>query len=162
MEFKKTPNLPYTGARPLPLAHANSRDPQNKNVMIKFSSAALGYARQPGFSALLFSDVKPPDGQAAAYKQAAADDLLQMGLTVLTENIFYGKPTGRRSERTTMVVIAQYNDARRRRRRYNCRKAGRGKRTGRNGSATSTLMVEQHGGAALFPARSLFFCWSRV
>ena len=34
----------------------------------------------------------------------------QMGLSVLTENIFYGKPTGRRSERTTMAVIAQYND----------------------------------------------------
>ena len=61
--------------------------------MIKLSTAALAYARQPGFSALLFSDVKPPTGQAAAYKQAAADDLRQMGLAVLTENIFYGKPT---------------------------------------------------------------------
>ena len=78
--------------------------------MIKLTSAALGYARQPGFSALLFSDVKPPAGQAAAYKQAAADDLHQMGLSVLTENIFYGKPTGRRSERTTMAVVAQHND----------------------------------------------------
>ena len=78
--------------------------------MIQFSAAALAYARQPGFSALIFSDVKPPTGQAAAYKQAAADDMHQMGLSVLTENIFYGKPTGRRSERTTMAVIAQYND----------------------------------------------------
>ena len=33
-----------------------------------------------------------------------------MGLAVLTENIFYGKPTGRRSERTTMAVVAQHND----------------------------------------------------
>ena len=78
--------------------------------MIKLSTAALAYARQPGFHALIFSDVKPPTGQAAAYKQAAADDMHGMGLTVLTENIFYGKPTGRRSERTTMAVIAQHND----------------------------------------------------
>ena len=78
--------------------------------MIKFSAAALAYARQPGFSALVFSDVKPPTGQSAAYTQAAADDLNQMGLTVLTENIFFGKPTGRRSERTTMAVVAQHND----------------------------------------------------
>jgi len=28
----------------------------------------------------------------------------------LTENIFYGKPTGRSSERTTMAVVAQIND----------------------------------------------------
>ena len=69
--------------------------------MIPLSAAALAYARQPGFSALIFSDVKPPTGQSAAYKQAAADDLQQMGLAVLTENIFFGKPTGRRSERTT-------------------------------------------------------------
>ena len=34
----------------------------------------------------------------------------EMGLSVLTENIFYGKPTGRRSERTTMAVVAQSND----------------------------------------------------
>ena len=77
--------------------------------MIKLRTAALAYARQPGFNALIFSDVKPPTGQAAAYKQAAADDMHGMGLTVLTENIFYGKPTGRRSERTTMAVIAQHN-----------------------------------------------------
>ena len=48
--------------------------------MIQLSAAALAYARQPGFSALLFSDVKPPTGQLAAYKQPAADDLQQMGL----------------------------------------------------------------------------------
>ena len=58
--------------------------------MIKLPPAALAYARQPGFSALLFSDVKPPVGQAAAYKQAAADDMAQLGLTVLTDHIFYG------------------------------------------------------------------------
>ena len=78
--------------------------------MISLSAAALAYARQPGFSALIFSDVKPPTGQSAAYKQSAADDLQQMGLTVLMENIFFGKPTGRRSERTTMAVVAQYTD----------------------------------------------------
>ena len=80
--------------------------------MIQFSAAALAYdaRHQPGFSALIFSDVKPSTGQAAAYKQSAADDMNQMGLSVLTENIFYGTPTGRRSERTTMAVIAQYND----------------------------------------------------
>ena len=81
--------------------------------MIKPSAAALAYARQPGFLVLVFSarDVKkPPTGQSAAYKQAAADDLQQMGLAVLTENIFFGKPTGRRSERTTMAVVAQHND----------------------------------------------------
>ena len=81
-----------------------------RNVMVKLSAAALAYARQPGFSALVFSDVKPPTGQSAAYTQAAADDLHQMGLTVLTQNIFFGKPTGRRSERTTMDVVAQHNN----------------------------------------------------
>ena len=34
-----------------------------------------------------------------------------MGLTVLTQNIFFSKPTGRRSERATMAVVAQPNDA---------------------------------------------------
>ena len=48
--------------------------------MIKLSAAALAYARRPGFSALVFSDVKTPTGQSAAYTQAAADDLSQMGL----------------------------------------------------------------------------------
>ena len=78
--------------------------------MIKLSAAALAYARQPGYSALLFTDVKPPTGQSAAYTQAAADDLSQMGLTVLNQNIFFGQVTGRRSERTTMAVVAQTND----------------------------------------------------
>ena len=78
--------------------------------MISLSAAALAYARQPAFSALIFSDVKPPTGQSAAYKQSAADDLQQMGLTVLTENIFFGKATGRRSERTTMAIVAQHTD----------------------------------------------------
>ena len=79
-------------------------------AMIKVSAAALAYARQPGFSALVFSDVKTPTGNSAAYKQAAAGDLSQMVLVALTENIFYGKPTGRSSERTTMAVVAQIND----------------------------------------------------
>ena len=88
-----------------------------RNAMIPLSAAALAYARQPGFSALIFSDVKPPTGQSAAYKQAAADDLQrlqQMGLAVLTENLFFGKPTGRRSERTTMAVVARRATQRRR------------------------------------------------
>ena len=81
-------------------------------MVIKPSAAALAYARQPGFSALVFSDVKPPTGQSAAYTQEAADDLSQMGLTytALTQDIFFGKVTGRRSERTTMAVVAQAND----------------------------------------------------
>ena len=78
--------------------------------MIKLSAAALAYARQPGFSALVFSDVKAPTGQSAAYTQAAADDLSQMGLVALNAHIFFGKPTGRSSERTTMAVVAQVND----------------------------------------------------
>ena len=56
--------------------------------MNKPSAAAVAYARQPGFSALVFSDVKPPTGRSVAYTQAAADDLHQMGLTVLTQNLF--------------------------------------------------------------------------
>ena len=55
-----------------------------QNAMIELSAAALAYARQPGFSALVFSDVKTPT-ESAAYTQAAADDLSQMGLTVLTQ-----------------------------------------------------------------------------
>ena len=80
--------------------------------MITLSAAALAYARQPGFTALIFSDVKSPTGQqsAAYYKHAPADDLSQMGLVALTENIFFGKTTGRRSERTAMAVVAQHND----------------------------------------------------
>ena len=98
------------------LAHCRCRRRNSKSVtrivMLPLSAAALAYARQPGFSALIFSDVKPPTGQSAAYKQSAADDLQQMGLTVLTENTFFGKPTGRHSERTTMEVVAQYTDGR--------------------------------------------------
>ena len=37
-------------------------------------------------------------------------NMQQMGLTVLTQNIYLGKPTGPRSERVTMAVIAQPND----------------------------------------------------
>ena len=76
----------------LGLAHCRclSRNSKSvtRNVMIPLSAAALAYARQPGFSALIFSDVKPPTGQSAAYKQSAADDLQQMGLAVLTEKSF--------------------------------------------------------------------------
>ena len=80
--------------------------------MIQFSAATLAYAyaRQPGFSALFFSDVKPPTGPMTTYKQPAADDMQQMGLTVPTQNIYIGKPTGPRSERATMAVVAQPND----------------------------------------------------
>ena len=49
----------------------NSRS-ATRNVMIKLTAAALGYARQPGFSAaLIFSDVKPPIEQSAAYTQGS-------------------------------------------------------------------------------------------
>ena len=60
--------------------------------MIKLSAAALSYAQRPGFKALLFSDVKAPaeGAQSAACSEAAAD-LTKMGLTVLTQHIFYGK-----------------------------------------------------------------------
>ena len=58
--------------------------------MIKLSAAALAYARQPGFSALVFSDVKTPTGQSAAYTQAAAGDLSQMGLVALNQHVFFG------------------------------------------------------------------------
>ena len=81
-----------------------------KQKIIKLSAEALSYARQPGFHALIFSDVKPTTGPAAACKQPAADDMHEMGLTVLTESNFYGKTTGRRSERTTMAVVAQSNN----------------------------------------------------
>ena len=78
--------------------------------MIKLSIAALAKARNPGFCAFIFSDVKTPTGNSADYKQAAADDLSQMGLVARTEDIFYGKPTGRNSERTTMAVVAEVNN----------------------------------------------------
>ena len=81
-----------------------------RNVMIKLSAAALAYARQSGFSALVFNDAKTPTGQSAAYTKAAADDLSQMGLVALNQHLFFGKPTGRRSERTTAAVVAQVND----------------------------------------------------
>ena len=78
--------------------------------MIRLSIAALANARKPGFSAFIFSDVKTPTGNSADCKQAAADDLGKMGLVARTEDIFYGKSTGRRSERTTMAVVAEVND----------------------------------------------------
>ena len=44
--------------------------------MIPLSTAALVTARKPGFSALLFSDVKAPSGNPDEFKQAAAEDAL--------------------------------------------------------------------------------------
>ena len=82
--------------------------------MIQFSAAALACARQPGFSALIFNDVKPPTGQAAAYKQAAAGDMHEMGLSVLTETssmanslvVARSAPRWRPSRSTTMGLTA--------------------------------------------------------
>ena len=79
-------------------------------MMMRLSVAALANARKPGFSAFIFSDVKTPTGNSADCKQAAADGLGQMGLVARTEGIFYGKPTGRNSERTTMAVVAEVNN----------------------------------------------------
>ena len=46
----------------------------------------------------------------SCFKQAAADGLGQMGLVTCVEDIFFGKATGRRSERTTMAVVDEVND----------------------------------------------------
>ena len=46
----------------------------------------------------------------SCFKQAAADGLVQMGLVTRVEDIFFGKTTGRRSERTTMAVVDEVND----------------------------------------------------
>ena len=78
--------------------------------MIPLSTSALTNARKPGFSALIFSDVKTPTGNSADYKQAAAEDLGRMGLVARTQDIFYGPATGCDSERTTMAVVAEVND----------------------------------------------------
>ena len=76
---------------PLPAPELEVRN--SNRYDLKPSAAALAYARQLGFSALVFSDVKPPTGQSAAYTQAAADGLHlhQMGLTALEPvfSIFY-------------------------------------------------------------------------
>ena len=84
--------------------------------MLKLSAAALAYARQPGFSALVFSDVKPPTGPSAAYTQAATDDLNQMGPTVLTKKYSSARPlvVARSALRWLSwrrpTVVAQAND----------------------------------------------------
>ena len=93
--WRKTPNLPHNGARSRPLPrHDVGRFVFNapssclrrfsitkqQIAIVKLSIAALANARKPGFSAFVFSDVKTPTGNSAAYKQAAADDLCQMGL----------------------------------------------------------------------------------
>ena len=78
--------------------------------MIPLSVAALTNAHKSSFSALISSDVKAPTGNSADYKQAAAGDLGRMGIIARTQGIFYGPPTGRGSERTTMAVVAEIND----------------------------------------------------
>jgi len=81
-------------------------------LSISFTTA-LTNARKPGFSALVFSDVKKiPASNSADYKQAAAEDLGRMGLTARTQDIFYGRPTGRDSDRKTMAmkVVAEADD----------------------------------------------------
>ena len=72
--------------------------------------SALTNAHKPGFSALIFSDVKTPTGNSADYKQAAAEDLGRMGLITRTQGIFYGPAMGRDSERTPMAVVVEAND----------------------------------------------------
>ena len=78
--------------------------------MIPPSIAALTNARKPGFSALIFSDVKTPTSNSTDYKPAAAEDLDRMDLMARTQGIFYGPATGRDSERTTTAVFAEAND----------------------------------------------------
>ena len=78
--------------------------------MVPLSVAAITNARKPNFSALIFSDVKAPTGNSADCKHAAAEDLGRMGLVARTEDIFYGPPMGRGSDRTTMAVVAEIND----------------------------------------------------
>ena len=58
----------------------------------------------------LLVDVNEPTGNAADYKHAAAEDLGRMGLVARVEDIFYGSPMGRGSDRTTMAVVAEIND----------------------------------------------------
>ena len=74
--------------------------------MIPLSVAALTNAHKPNFTALVFSDVKAPTGNSADYKHAAAEDLGRMGLVARAEEIFYGSPMGRGSDRTAMAVVA--------------------------------------------------------
>ena len=78
--------------------------------MMRLRVAALANARKPGLRALVFSDAKTPTGNAANCKQAAAGDLGQMGLVTRADGIFFGKATGRRSERTKVAVVAEVND----------------------------------------------------
>ena len=78
--------------------------------MIPLRVAALTNARKPGFSALIFSDVKTANGNSADNKQAAAEDLGRMGLVARPQGTFFGSATGRDRERTTMAVVAQAND----------------------------------------------------
>ena len=75
--------------------------------MVPLSISALTNARKPGFSALIFSDVKTPTGNSADYKQAAAEDLGRMGLVARAQGILYGPATSRGADRTTMAVVAE-------------------------------------------------------
>ena len=78
--------------------------------MIPLGTAALANARKPGFSALLFSDVKAPTGDLDTFKQSAAEDLGRMGLVARVRDISLGPVVGRDSARTSMAVVAQIND----------------------------------------------------
>ena len=82
---------------------------------MSLSVAALTNARKPGFSALIFSDVKAPTGNSAdcklkTCKHSAAEDLGRMGLVARTQGIFHGPTAGRGSDRTTVAVVAEIND----------------------------------------------------
>ena len=79
--------------------------------MIKLSAAALAEAGRPDLKAPPASDVKAPAGDASsAACSEAVDDLTKMGLTVLPNHVFFGKATGRRSERTTMAAVVKVED----------------------------------------------------
>ena len=54
--------------------------------------------------------MKAPTGNSADYKHAAAEDLGRIGLVARAEEIFYGSPMGRGSDRTAMAVVAEIND----------------------------------------------------
>ena len=88
----------------MPTRILNTQAPDHHYTL---SVAALANARKPNFSALIFSDVKSPTGNSADYKHAAAEDLGRMGLVACSEDIFFGPPMGRSSDRTTMAVVAK-------------------------------------------------------
>ena len=103
-QFDHKPGLTH---RPCPREFSIT---EKEIVMMRLRVAALANARKPGLRALVFSDAKTPTGNAANCKQAAAGDLGQMGLVTRADGIFFGKATGRRSERTKVAVVAEVND----------------------------------------------------